>query len=247
MQVNELVLEITRRCNVQCLHCLRGPAQKVDISNETIDKTLVGITQINNITFTGGEPSLAVAQIKYFTKRVKELGIQVNSFYVITNGKIASRALVDALIDLYQYCDPWDTEEFWGGLTISQDQYHKEQGYDMRPAKRLYNALKFFHPEERKEDILKPISEGWAEINGIGCRSIRPTMNVIGLDENDNVAQVDEVVYINVLGDVVPSCDMSYQSQAEHKIGNVHENTLAEIMKQLVGPAIPEESLLEVA
>ena len=96
-------------------------------------------------------------------------------------------------------------------------------------------------------DIEMPIDEGWASINGIGRRQERPNMNVIGLDDDGNVDRVDEVVYVNALGDVVPSCDMSYESQKECKIGNVHENTLAEIMMQLVGPAIPEESLLEVA
>ena len=247
MYVNELVIEITRRCNVQCLHCLRGPAQKVDIDNKTIDKLLEGITQISCVTFTGGEPSLAVSKIKYFTKRVKELGIEVSSFYVITNGKVASVAMAHALMDLYAYCNPFDAEDFMGGLTISQDQYHREIGYEINSAMRVYGALAFFKPKDRKMDIEYPINEGWARINGIGTRDERPNMNVIGLDDDGNVERVEEVVYINALGNVVPSCDMSYESQAEHKIGNVHDNTLAEIMKQLAGPAIPEESLMEVA
>lgn len=243
MYIQELVIEITRRCNIQCLHCLRGPAQAKDIDNITIDKILEGISMIGCVTFTGGEPSLAVSRIKYFTKRVKELGIKVSSFYVITNGKVASVALAHALMDLYAYCNPSDPEDFMGGLSISQDQYHREIGYEINSAKRVYSSLSFFRPKDRKNDLVYVINEGWARINGIGNRPELPNMNVIGLDDDGNVDRVDEVLYVNALGDVIPSCNMSYESQSIHKIGNVHEDSLAGIMKKMV----PEFSLEEVA
>lgn len=243
MYINELVIEITRRCNIQCLHCLRGPAQAKDIDNATIDKILEGISMIGCVTFTGGEPTLAVSKIKYFTKRVKELGIKVESFYVITNGKIASVAMAHALMDLYAYCNPYDPEDFVGGLAISQDQYHREIGYEINSAKKIYGALAFFRSRDRETDLKYIVNEGWANINGIGNRPELPNMNVIGLDDDGNVDRVDEVVYINALGDVIPSCDMSYESQRIHKVGNVHENSLGKIMKKMV----PEFSLEEVA
>ena len=240
MYIQELVIEITRRCNIQCLHCLRGPAQAKDIDNITIDKILEGISMIGCVTFTGGEPSLAVSRIKYFTKRVKKLGIEVSSFYVITNGKIASTAMAHALMDLYAYCNPSDPEDFIGGLAISQDQYHREIGYEINSAKKVYGALVFFRSKDRKADLKYIINEGWANINGIGNRPELPNMNVIGLDDDGNVDRVDEVVYINALGDVIPSCDMSYESQKAYKIGNVHEHSLTEIMKSLVEPELQE-------
>lgn len=246
MQLNELVLEITRRCNLQCLHCLRGPAQSKDMANETIDKVLEGVTYISNITFSGGEPTLAVSKIKYFTKRVKELGIEVGSFYVITNGKIASVALVHALIDLHAYCNKYDFEEGVGGLCISRDQYHRDL-VNNNQAMNLYSALKFFRPDERKGDIVYPIDEGWAHINGIGARAERPNNIVVYVDDDGKVERVEDVVYVNALGDVISSCDLSYESQKQNKVGSVHEQTLAEIMKQFVGPTIDEDTLQEVA
>jgi hypothetical protein len=185
-----------------------------------------------------------VSKIKYFTKRVKELGIEVSSFYVITNGKIASVALAHALMDLYAYCNPYDPEEFIGGLTISQDQFHREIGYEINSALRVYSGLSFFRPKDRKGDILEPIDEGWANINGLGRRTVQPNINVVGLDRDGNVEMVDEVLYVNALGDVVPACDLSYESQKECKIGNVHETPLPEIMKDLV-PVEAEESLAD--
>ena len=81
-----------------------------------------------------------------------------------------------------------------------------------------------------------------AEKTAAEVRALKRKAVSFKLDITDR-NQIDEVVYINALGDVVPSCDMSYESQRLHKIGNVHENTLAEIMQKLV----PAEPLLEVA
>ena len=33
--VESLVIEVTRRCNMRCEHCLRGDAQNLDISTAT--------------------------------------------------------------------------------------------------------------------------------------------------------------------------------------------------------------------
>ena len=38
MQVYSLILEVTRRCNMCCAHCLRGEAENIDMQKETIDK-----------------------------------------------------------------------------------------------------------------------------------------------------------------------------------------------------------------
>ena len=51
------VIEVTRRCNMQCRHCLRGDAQNVDISNEIIDRFFDGFADgavIENVVFSGG-------------------------------------------------------------------------------------------------------------------------------------------------------------------------------------------------
>ena len=68
-----LCLEITRRCNMACAHCLRGDAQNVDMSHEIIDRALENVLSIGSLTFTGGEPSLNVDAMRYtLEKRVKK-------------------------------------------------------------------------------------------------------------------------------------------------------------------------------
>ena len=37
MHICNLIIEITRRCNLQCDHCLRGNAESIDLDITTID------------------------------------------------------------------------------------------------------------------------------------------------------------------------------------------------------------------
>ena len=69
MQVYSLILEVTRRCNMCCAHCLRGEAENIDMQKETIDKVLDLVDKIEHVTFSGGEPSLNLPLIQYFFDR----------------------------------------------------------------------------------------------------------------------------------------------------------------------------------
>lgn len=37
INVHTLIVEVTRRCNMTCKHCLRGDAQSLDMQKETVD------------------------------------------------------------------------------------------------------------------------------------------------------------------------------------------------------------------
>lgn len=52
-----LVLEVGRKCNLRCEHCLRGEAEELTMPIETAKAILDGISAIGFITFTGGEPA----------------------------------------------------------------------------------------------------------------------------------------------------------------------------------------------
>ena len=227
MRVNELVIEITRRCNIACQHCLRGEPENKDISNETIDKLLDGIDTIGMITFTGGEPTLAVDRIRYVYDQIVARNIELHGFYIVTNGKIASKELMHVLIDLYALIDYLD--EGCATFTVSQDQYHEDE-VDPSDAIRLYGALRFFDPNHRKDKLKMLINEGRAVDSGLGERDALIDPIVIEEDDEGNPESIEGTVYINALGDVVPSCDMSYQSQAESKLGNIHDKPLSAII-----------------
>lgn len=73
MVIQNLVLEVTRRCNMACEHCLRGDAQNMDMSKEIIDEVLKSCNGINSVTFAGGEPSLNISIIRYFFEQAEKL------------------------------------------------------------------------------------------------------------------------------------------------------------------------------
>lgn len=64
----DVVIEVTRRCNMCCAHCLRGDAEAVDIQERYIDAFLDSFANagyISSLTFTGGEISLNIPAIRY--------------------------------------------------------------------------------------------------------------------------------------------------------------------------------------
>lgn len=126
---NNVVIEITRRCNMCCAHCLRGDAENVDIQEKYINAFLdsfSGRRYIGTIVFTGGEISLNIPAIRYTLKAVKERNISVGSFYMVTNGKAVDKMedLALASLEWWNYCD--EKDEYLCGLCISSDNFHEE-------------------------------------------------------------------------------------------------------------------------
>ena len=57
--INELLLEITRNCTLECEHCLKGDCQKFNIDDNTLNNVFKDIKSIKTLVLTGGEPLLA--------------------------------------------------------------------------------------------------------------------------------------------------------------------------------------------
>ena len=210
MRIKELVIEITRKCNAACPHCMRGPAQTRHMAFNTITTMLNGITRIDMVTFTGGEPSLAVDRIRYFHDQIRARNIKLGGFYVITNGSYASIGLITALDDLHA-----DTTDGNSVLIVSKDQYHK----DKNPrTESLYSTYSFYRPEGFTYEI--PVKEGRSQ------EGREAFLNPILVTDG----YIESTVYVNALGDVITSCEMSYDTQKINTIGNVHKEPLYDII-----------------
>lgn len=120
--IDNLVIEITRKCNIKCRHCLRGPARNINITQEMMNKIVSQFDYINSITFGGGEPSLFPEAIEWFIEAVQMYNVTVGNFYVVTNGKKYSQKLYDACYRLYNLCN----ENEISGFCISDDEFHRE-------------------------------------------------------------------------------------------------------------------------
>lgn len=223
----DAVIEITRRCNMCCAHCLRGDAENVDIQEKYINAFLdsfSGRRYIGTIVFTGGEISLNIPAIRYILKAVKERNISVGSFYMVTNGKAVDKMedLALASLEWWNYCD--EKDEYLCGLCISSDNFHEEISDESAS---ILSGLKYnrddmvtdFHEKYLlNEGRAKTLNDDWSL-----KREPRTPELVVDYTGNDKIGiNINEgELYLNTVGDVVVGCDWSYESQRKYRIGNV--------------------------
>ena len=127
LYIKNLSIEITRRCNMSCAHCMRGDAEHVDIPLKHISTLLRHVRHIQHFNITGGEPSLNVRAIRHILNRVRAYGITVNNFYIVTNGSAASRSteFIEACAALYEYQEEKEQGAYSGHmLEMSDDRFH---------------------------------------------------------------------------------------------------------------------------
>lgn len=268
MIVDRLILEVTRKCNMHCRHCLRGAADSVDMSFELIDAMFNDIESVGHLTITGGEPTLNIAAIRHALDVVMEKDIPVYSFWTCTNGKIYSQEFVDVVNDWMVYCmkcngtldpDP-NTEQFYAsgktptnemlfedsGLAVSLDTYHEPIpiGNYVR-----YRMLGFYDKEKENyhyED--RVINRGFANDNGIG--KINSDVAEIEYETNYKSELNDEgtvlvhELYVSATGEVLGDCDVDYDSQEEYSIGNINEKPLIDVINAFISE---QENLQDMA
>lgn len=92
-----LNIEITRRCNMGCQHCMRGESENKDIDLSYIDAVLDQADAIGNMTFTGGEPLLCMDTMEYVAKGLQRRGIILFSLEMNTNGSIYDKKFVEII------------------------------------------------------------------------------------------------------------------------------------------------------
>lgn len=217
-KTRNLVIEITRRCNMSCDHCLRGDPENVVIEKRHIDKLFSELSHVSDLTITGGEPSLHPEMIDYIVESAEKHGVSIDNFYMVTNAKKVSDHFLKAIIGLYAYCGYM--EEGIGGLSISGDGYHDELNKDNV---RKLEAFRFTSIRDeggkRYDDNL--INEGRSVDNHYTTKEI----NFCEFEVLDDVIEGDAELYLNCLGDLVGSCNLSYDTQTNKNliIANVHD------------------------
>lgn len=117
----DLVLELTRDCNMRCAHCLRGDSDSLDMPVQVIENAFSAASEIRTLTFTGGEPSLKPHLIKYALSCAKKYRTKIDEVYLATNGREVSDEFLDALRDWHMHLLSLQcpfTEKYIGGSDI---------------------------------------------------------------------------------------------------------------------------------
>lgn len=250
MRTNILIIETTRKCNMNCAHCLRGDAQNKDMPLETLHQIFKIFDDFSEITFTGGEPSLNTNLIQAAIDHIKEKNIPLNSFFIATNGKENVDELLTVCDQLYYICqanqltDPnglskhteklkttiqylRGPESFFGGLALSTDKYHSPIPYS--------NIIKLISRSYFSDVKMTDFNEHMPVINrghATNLPSNETSERTISQLYNDGDDGLDQV-YINIHGDILSDCDLDYENQHNHKYGNVFDKDIVRTLQSL--------------
>lgn len=124
LNVNYMYLEITRRCTLECAHCMRGNRQNVDMSEEIIDNALRDVTHIHELDLGGGEPLIVTQIIESIITKIKTYGIKVDKISFTTNGTILTPRVVDTIKKLQDIASL--------NVRLSHDKFHLLELYIKR-------------------------------------------------------------------------------------------------------------------
>lgn len=221
------VIEVTRKCNMQCEHCLRGEAQRKTISDQYIHKFLQLIDNISCLTVTGGEPTLAMEALEQVKHYVQYGRCDVNNFYMVTNGKaINVETLAEWIHGMIFACD--DNEI--SNVGFSFDQFHT-QTFNWKQAqkqKRNFQRLEQILCDEYghyESNIIGKHSDGDFGYNHLLSEGrakdfgVKDT-KVSCFEEdtyNDTICFNDTELYLSCNGIIVAGCDWSYDSIDNNK------------------------------
>lgn len=225
MRFKALTLEITRKCNLQCRHCMRGDAKDTDMGYGVLTEVFKNTSRIDHLTISGGEPSLTPMQIQYIVWLAKEFNCKIGNFFCATNAKRYVPHFMEALNSLYEICNQKEKCV----LTVTTDQFHEMPSPE---ALKQYRKLLFYKPMGEKGTILAGsiINRGKAMENGLGAFDIPVSHLLYDVDITGWDLEFGERIYINALGDVLLDSDLSYKKQAEHSMGNITKELFSEIL-----------------
>lgn len=236
-----VIVELTRRCNMKCKHCMRGPAQcrdmKPDVMRALIKK-MSGVS-IDRIALGGGESTLVPELVSKFFRMTAAAGIYPAMYCIVTNGKVMTRQFMNVVARLqreaevyimtsFDNChDQISRDEFierceeLKRVTSEADRFHQGVAMQFR-----YQGDNFLNDEIKEErhtrDDISKMGRGATVFGGYCAVKVYP-FDVKG-DGDDEPPLFEDDFYVDVDGNVWPHCDLSYRFMSRRKkycLGNV--------------------------
>lgn len=226
LHIGTLGVEVTRRCNLQCAHCMRGDAQEKDLDLNALDHLLCKTSGIDTLVLTGGEPSLVPEICLQVLALIKAHMTPVNNFYCVTNGIVVKDAFLKAMLDWYLYTCKYEAE--FSAVALSSDIFHETDKLD--PVTRRQNltrlrSLSFFNETDKHTDWHKTplINIGRAKtLKGYTKReNIYGTLD--GEVFNDDTLYIEQFSF-DVDGNIIPASDYAYEDVDDIAVTCVSRN-----------------------
>jgi hypothetical protein len=194
---------------------MRGEQQDVTMSDAVLTEVMGKVSEIGNLLFTGGEPSLAVDKIWKTYDLAQHFHVNVGSVCVVTNARRVTDQFLSAL-------DRWKNIAENLYISVSRDQFHGKVDED-----NIYRLQRCLGLDDSQFVIQGAISkftildEGRAYWNGIGSNDVHPRNNGPEWDEEGDYTGE---LYVNALGEIIDGGDWSFDSQSDWLICNVHDD-----------------------
>lgn len=204
MKVEKLHLELTRMCTIECEHCLRGNRRNEYMSVETINNIFKDVSEVEFLLLTGGEPLLALRQIKELLNVINKKNIKIDKILLVTNCTVLNNDIITTLNQLSNDSDFY--------LRLSYDMFHYIE----------LNRLNLLDKRKENADILKE------KFNALEYSDYTKAQNrhkemiyAIGKAANLTLKRLDE---INVMGntnydfnfsEIIPDSFPDYTSYVE--------------------------------
>lgn len=237
LKLQNLAIELTKRCNLDCAHCLKGKSQKVDISKETIDNIFSQIDSIGRLFLTGGEPTLASDALENIIESIKKYNVSIAEWGMDTNGTMYSTRFYNALVELEKICrESTKSNDMHGTICISTDDYHKES---IKKAGLLARARykKSIKETERLpwfigyRDVPNELFNEGRAVNIHDKKKIRFKTMHYSLMEMDDSYLIGVMIFVNANGDIT-QCDCSHErQQSNFYVGNVSNDLILNIVR----------------
>ena len=149
LNIVNLSLEVTKRCNFKCRHCLRGEAREEDLDLNVINKLFKKGVIVQNLEFTGGEVFMVPDLFHKIVDRIISSGAIVTHANIVTNGTCYTKQIEQDLRRLSIFisrCEsmvPGANYKNPISLELSNDEYHEEQFEIIKNNNpKLYNQYK---------------------------------------------------------------------------------------------------------
>lgn len=244
-----LVVEVTRRCNMHCEHCLRGDFEDccMDADFNMIPEIFEGIERIGTIVFTGGEPSLNHRFITACVDYIEKNSIFVDGVFIATNGMIYCQELVDAVRRLWllHTNNCFLAEKVHYSSNESSDYCNRYDSVSVNRVRNIVDEERYmfsiavsmdrFHESIPMENYLKYLTCGFysdSKVSNMTDSQIIPRgrgMDVADGRNNRDISEMyfdddgnPEEVYVSCDGKVFGECDLSFEMMNdENAVGTI--------------------------
>ena len=219
-ELGTVFVELTRRCNMKCGHCMRGNAQAKDMSDEVMESLLYKLRSghVCSVCTGGGESTLVPERMDTFFRGLASNWIYPSYIQIPTNGKKSGPAVIETL----EYVNTKVAEVY---VTMSNDDEH---GYvDAGEWMSRIGASGVYAQRRNGIDDKRYDSENTLRMGrGADFGGLRgPVVESYRVDpDEEGIAMYESDFYVDVDGNVWPHCDLSYRFMRLRKdwcLGNV--------------------------